>query len=105
MENIKTEIIKTKGEIPMKCIKYTDGKVSRVSEKTAETLVDGGKAMYIPKSIWKMEVRDIINEEFEVVVASTIDNLEVKPKKKREKKTKKEIKSEKNKLKKLESTE
>ena len=36
----------------MKCIKYTDGRISRVSEKVAETVVDSGKAIYIPKSIF-----------------------------------------------------
>ena len=85
----------------MKCIKYTDGKITRVMDSIAESIVNKGKAIYIPKSIWKNKVRDI--QVAKVVDATDVTvEVEKKPKKRREKKTKKEIKSEKNKQKKLE---
>ncbi len=89
----------------MKCIKYTDGKVTRVNDSLAETMVNSGRAIYIPKSIWKMEIRDVVAVTIEKaieILGIDITEVSVKPKKKREKKTKKEIKSEKNKLKKQE---
>lgn len=85
----------------MKCIKYTDGKVTRVTDSVAESIVNKGKAIYIPKSIWKDKVRDIQVAKVVETTEATVE-VEKKPKKRREKKTKKEIKSEKNRLKKLE---
>ena len=34
-------------------------KISRVSDKEAEKLVEAGKAKYITKSAWKKQVRDV----------------------------------------------
>lgn len=87
----------------MKCIKYMDGKISRVTDSKAEMLVDAKKAVYIPKSLWKAEVRNIEVTQEIVTNEAQIPVEEVKkPKKRKEKKTKKELKSEKNKQKKLE---
>ncbi len=38
----------------MKCIRQ-DGKVLRVADETAHTLVRLGEAEYVPKSAWKAE--------------------------------------------------
>lgn len=37
----------------MKCIKYKDGKVTRVDDVKAESIVKQGLANYCPKSEWK----------------------------------------------------
>ena len=42
----------------MKCIKFTDGKIVRVANSKAESFVNKGEATYIPKSVWKEQVRD-----------------------------------------------
>lgn len=43
----------------MKCIKYHNGTIKRVTNHTAHTAVQYLKiAVYVPKSVWKQEVRD-----------------------------------------------
>jgi len=42
----------------MKCIKSNLGKIERLSEEKAQLLVNRGDACFIPKFIWKKEVRD-----------------------------------------------
>jgi hypothetical protein len=47
-----------------KCIKHTiSDEVKRVNEFEASTLVHKGTWQYIPKKIWKKEVRDAIKTE------------------------------------------
>jgi len=42
----------------MKCVKNTDGKIKRVTDAEASTLVKSGQATYVPKEQWKKETRD-----------------------------------------------
>lgn len=42
----------------MKCVKNTDGKIKRVTDETANTLVNSGKYQYCSRAEWKKEVRD-----------------------------------------------
>jgi hypothetical protein len=42
----------------MKTIKLNSGEVKRVSDEKAGTIVKNNDGKYIPKSIWKTEVRD-----------------------------------------------
>jgi hypothetical protein len=42
----------------MKCIRNSNGQVQRVKDETAHSLVTQGKAEYVPKTVWKTEVRD-----------------------------------------------
>jgi len=42
----------------MKCIRPKTGPVKRVSDQEAFELVQSGKAQYVPKNVWKKEVRD-----------------------------------------------
>ena len=42
-----------------KCIRLKKtGKIERVSDDEAHQMVSSGKAMYVPKKMWKEEVRD-----------------------------------------------
>jgi hypothetical protein len=43
----------------MKCIRYLDnGKVVRVTDQQAFAMVQGGAAIYVPKSEWKKQRRE-----------------------------------------------
>jgi len=53
----------------MKCIKLSSGKIERVPDERADALVSHGNASFIPKSIWKKEVRDIKKEEVKEVTS------------------------------------
>jgi hypothetical protein len=37
----------------MKCVKFANGDLKRVSDFEAERLVESGRAMYIPRQLWK----------------------------------------------------
>lgn len=45
----------------MKCIRQKDGTITRVNDSVARKQVDTGKAEYIPRSIWKKEVRGTVD--------------------------------------------
>jgi hypothetical protein len=38
----------------MKCIKYPDGKITRINDIIADQLVSDGKSVYVPKKEWKL---------------------------------------------------
>lgn len=42
----------------MKCVRYKDGVVDRISDEKAHEAVSQKQATYVPKNIWKKEVRD-----------------------------------------------
>lgn len=42
----------------MKCVKYKNKTIERVSNEKARELVLANKAEYTPKNVWKKEVRD-----------------------------------------------
>lgn len=44
----------------MKCIQYYNPhyRIVRVSDDQAHAVIKTGKAMYVPKSVWKKHVRD-----------------------------------------------
>jgi uncharacterized protein (UPF0261 family) len=42
----------------MKCIKLNSGKIERVQNERAQDLVNHGSAKFVPKKLWKKEVRD-----------------------------------------------
>lgn len=43
----------------MKCIKYSGtARIERVENDEAHAAVKAGKAQYVPKNVWKREVRD-----------------------------------------------
>jgi len=41
----------------MKCVKHNDGKIVNISDSEAKELVNNNKAEYIPRKVWKKEVR------------------------------------------------
>lgn len=90
----------------MKCIKNSDGKITRVSDKLAEILVNDNRATFVSKQLWKTEVRDVvIKSTVPTVDSDKISDEKIvveKPKKKKRKqpKNKKELRSERNKEKK-----
>lgn len=44
----------------MKCIRnLKTNEVTRVTDSIADNAVDSGSHVYVPKSIWKSEVRDV----------------------------------------------
>jgi len=60
----------------MKCIKLSSGKIDRISDDRAFALVNHGSAVFIPKSIWKNEVRKTVQKE--TVVEETATEEKVK---------------------------
>ena len=45
----------------MKTVKVGE-EIRRVSDAVAQTLVQSQKALYVPKSVWKKNVRDVDNK-------------------------------------------
>lgn len=50
----------------MKTVQNTKGKIERVDNDTAFNMVQSGDWEYIPKHVWKKEVRDKYKQEDEV---------------------------------------
>lgn len=42
----------------MKCVRYKDGVIDRISDEQAQEAVRRNEAIYVAKEIWKKEVRD-----------------------------------------------
>lgn len=60
------------------CVRKSDGKVARIKRDEAESLAKEGKAEFVPRSVWKKEVRDV-NKGKETAKAET----EKKPRKRK----------------------
>ena len=49
----------------MKCVRYKDGTVDRIEDGAALKLTNTGQAVYVPRRVWKEEVRDITQPQNE----------------------------------------
>ena len=56
----------------MKCIKSKDGEIRRVKEDEANLKVSQYGWSFVPKSEWKVQVRDINKKTVEELFSSTV---------------------------------
>ena len=59
----------------MKCVKYSDGAIRRLSDEEAFSIVREGKAVFIPKNVWKTATRSPAKK----VVIKKVTPVELSP--------------------------
>jgi hypothetical protein len=73
----------------MKCVRLNSGKIERINNEKAQFLVNHDSAQFIPKSIWKKEVRNKVNVEEETISNKNKSSENVKGKSRKTLKTEK----------------